>query len=37
LAREWGHTWGEIAATVGVTREAAWERWQELDEAAARR
>jgi transposase-like protein len=31
LAREQGTTWAEIAAAIGVTRQAAWERWHEFD------
>jgi hypothetical protein len=30
-ARQAELTWAEIAASVGVSRQAAWERWQELD------
>lgn len=30
-ARQEEKTWAEIAASVGITRQAAWERWQELD------
>jgi DNA invertase Pin-like site-specific DNA recombinase len=30
-ARQQGKSWAEIAASVGVTRQAAWERWQQLD------
>jgi hypothetical protein len=29
-ARQHGKSWAEIAASVGVTRQTAWERWQEL-------
>ena len=30
-AREAGLSWTEIATTLGVTRQSAWERWHELD------
>jgi DNA invertase Pin-like site-specific DNA recombinase len=33
-ARQGNKSWAEIAAAVGITRQAAWERWQELDEPA---
>jgi hypothetical protein len=26
-----GVSWAEIAVNVGISRQAAWERWQELD------
>jgi hypothetical protein len=26
-----GVSWAEIAVSVGISRQAAWERWQELD------
>lgn len=32
-AREAGHSWAEIATRLGISRQAAWERWRELDEA----
>jgi hypothetical protein len=32
LAREARLSWTEIATALGVTRQAAWERWHELDE-----
>jgi DNA invertase Pin-like site-specific DNA recombinase len=32
-ARQLGMSWTEIATTLGVTRQAAWERWHEIDEA----
>jgi DNA invertase Pin-like site-specific DNA recombinase len=35
LAREAGMSWTEIATALGVTRQSAWERWHELDEAGA--
>jgi hypothetical protein len=31
-ARKAGLSWTEIATALGVTRQAAWERWHELDE-----
>jgi len=31
-AREAGISWTEIAASLGVSRQAAWERWHETDE-----
>ena len=31
--RKIGLSWTEIAATLGVTRQSAWERWHELEEA----
>ena len=31
-ARRAGLTWAEIATSLGVTRQAAWERWHELDD-----
>jgi hypothetical protein len=31
IARERKKSWAEIAASTGMTRQAAWERWQELD------
>jgi hypothetical protein len=34
-ARSAGMSWTEIATALGVTRQAAWERWHELDEAGA--
>jgi hypothetical protein len=33
-ARRHGKSWAEIATKLGVTRQSAWERWRELDEAA---
>jgi hypothetical protein len=30
-AREGGASWAEIATMLGVTRQAAWERWRDLD------
>jgi hypothetical protein len=34
-AREAGLSWTDIATSLGVTRQAAWERWHEVDGAAA--
>ncbi len=34
-ARERGRSWTEIAVRLGVTRQSAWERWRDLDTAAA--
>ena len=31
MAREAGVSWTEIAASLGVSRQAAWERWHEID------
>ena len=31
-ARKVGMSWPEIAAALGVTRQAAWERWHDMDE-----
>src|SRR4029453_4798564 len=31
-ARKIGVSWTEIAETLGVKRQSAWERWRELDE-----
>jgi DNA invertase Pin-like site-specific DNA recombinase len=31
-ARKIGVSWTEIAETLSVTRQSAWERWRELDE-----
>ena len=31
-ARKAGLSWAEIATALGVTRQAAWERWHEVDE-----
>lgn len=33
-ARQWGKSWAEIAASIGTSRQAAWERWQELDSSS---
>jgi len=35
-ARKAGLSWTEIAGALGVTRQAAWERWRELDETLER-
>ena len=32
-ARRAGMSWTEIATALGVTRQSAWERWHELEEA----
>jgi len=32
-ARRQGKSWAEIATRLGVTRQSAWERWRDLDEA----
>jgi transposase-like protein len=34
-ARRRGRSWAEIATKLGVTRQSAWERWRDLDTAAA--
>jgi hypothetical protein len=34
-ARRHGKSWAEIATKLGVTRQSAWERWRELDEATS--
>ncbi|SLJ95008.1 hypothetical protein SAMN06272721_101927 [Arthrobacter sp. P2b] len=31
-ARKAGLSWTEIATCLGITRQAAWERWHEIDE-----
>jgi hypothetical protein len=36
-ARRHGKSWAEIATRLGVTRQSAWERWRDLDDAEARR
>jgi hypothetical protein len=33
-ARRHGKSWAEIATQLGVTRQSAWERWRDLDDAA---
>jgi hypothetical protein len=35
-ARKADLSWTEIAGALAVTRQAAWERWHELDETLAR-
>ena len=35
-ARHEGISWTEIATALGVSRQAAWERWHELDEDVAK-
>lgn len=32
-ARRHGKSWAEIATRLGVTRQSAWERWRDLDDA----
>jgi hypothetical protein len=32
-ARRHGKSWAEIATHLGVTRQSAWERWRDLDDA----
>ena len=32
-ARRHGRSWAEIATSLGVTRQSAWERWRDLDDA----
>jgi PASTA domain len=34
-ARQHGKSWAEIAVTLGITRQSAWERWRDLDDADA--
>ncbi|MCW2746469.1 MAG: domain containing protein [Mycobacterium sp.] len=34
-ARAHGKSWAEIAVRLGVSRQSAWERWRDLDEARA--
>jgi hypothetical protein len=34
-ARKHGRSWSEIAIRLGVTRQSAWERWRDVDDAAA--
>lgn len=33
-AREAGLSWTDIATSLGVTRQSAWERWHEVDRPA---
>lgn len=32
-ARRQGKSWAEIAVRLGITRQSAWERWQDVDES----
>lgn len=32
-ARQRGRSWAEIATRLGMTRQSAWERWRDLDDA----
>ncbi|HWB67015.1 MAG TPA: PASTA domain-containing protein [Mycobacteriales bacterium] len=32
-ARQHGKSWAEVATHLGVTRQSAWERWRDLDDA----
>jgi hypothetical protein len=34
-ARRQGKSWTEIAVSLGVTRQSAWERWRDVDDAAS--
>ena len=34
-ARKHGKSWAEIAIRLGVTRQSAWERWRDVDDAAS--
>lgn len=34
-ARRQGRSWSEIAIRLGVTRQSAWERWRDVDDAVA--
>jgi hypothetical protein len=34
-ARRDGKSWAEIATKLGVTRQSAWERWRDLDDAVS--
>jgi hypothetical protein len=36
-ARRHGKSWSEIAIRLGVTRQSAWERWRDVDDAPAGR
>ena len=33
-ARRGGRSWSEIATRLNMTRQSAWERWNDLEEAA---
>jgi hypothetical protein len=35
-ARRHGKSWAEIATQLGVTRQSAWQRWRDLDDADGR-
>jgi hypothetical protein len=35
IARRDGRSWTEIATQLGITRQSAWEKWRDLDDAAA--
>src|SRR3954454_11182002 len=35
VARRDGRSWTEIATQLGITRQSAWEKWRDLDDAAA--
>ena len=35
IARREGRSWTEIATQLGITRQSAWEKWRDLDDAAA--
>lgn len=37
VARQHSKSWTEIATTMGVTRQSAWERWRDLDESVPQR
>ncbi len=37
VARRYRKSWSEIAVQLGVTRQSAWERWRDVDEAAPAR
>jgi biotin operon repressor len=30
-ARQGGSSWAEVATMLGISRQAAWERWRDLD------
>lgn len=34
-ARDLGLSWTQIATPLGITKQAAWERWHHLDRAVA--
>jgi hypothetical protein len=34
-ARRLGQSWAEIGAALGITRQSAWERWHEDEDAEA--